>query len=225
MAFATGAHVDDPRILQLRGVLLVWDANGVVMPQREEIAMMIAHKFRIAAAALSLGAMAFLAPAEARGFGGLRGGLSGFHGGGTMRSFGHSRNPVVFMHPDPFRSPFLNGRRFVSREFFFRHRFANNRRFFFRRDRFEGPFGFVGAGYPYSAYDSPYATYPYDQGMSQTSPLYDSAYATSEYDQPPISPVYDDPYNFSRASGVRCSLLIKVEKSGDKFINRRIPLC
>src|SRR5690349_12844118 len=72
---------------------------------REEIAMMFAHKLRIAAAALSLGIMAFLAPAEARGFGGLRGGISGFHGGGTVRGFGHSRNPAAFMHPSPFRSP------------------------------------------------------------------------------------------------------------------------
>ena len=95
--------------------------------------MMLAHKLRIAAAALSLGAMAFLAPAEARGLGGFRGGISGFHGGGTMRAFGHFRNPVVFMHPGPIRSPFLNRRGFVSHQFFFRGRFADNRQFFFRR--------------------------------------------------------------------------------------------
>jgi hypothetical protein len=197
--------------------------------------MMLAHKLRIAAAALSLGAMAFLAPAEARGLGGFRGGISGFHGGGTMRGFGRFRNPVVFMHPAPFRSPFLNRRGFVSRQFFFRGRFADNRRFFFRRrfaddrrflfrgDRFEGPFaiGFVGAGYTGSAYDSAYATSPDDQGMTQTSPSYDSAYATSTETSPP----YDDPYNVSGAPGRGCSLLIKVEKSGNQFVGRRIPLC
>jgi len=178
-------------------------------------------KLLIAAAALGLGAMAFLAPAEARGFGGFRGGISGFHGGGTMRGFGHFRNPVVFMHPGPFRSPFLNRRGFVSRQFFFRRRFADDRRFFFRRrfaddrrfffrrDRFVGPFaiGFVGAGYPTSGYDSAYATSPDDQGMTQTSPS------------------YDDPYNVGGASGRGCSLLIKVEKSGDHFVDHRIPLC
>jgi hypothetical protein len=138
-----------------------------------------------------------------------------------MRGFGRFRNPVVFMHPAPFRSPFLNRRGFVSRQFFFRGRFADNRRFFFRRrfaddrrflfrgDRFEGPFaiGFVGAGYTGSAYDSAYATSPDDQGMTQTSPS------------------YDDPYNVSGAPGRGCSLLIKVEKSGNQFVGRRIPLC
>jgi hypothetical protein len=192
-------------------------------------------KLWIAAAALGLGAMAFLAPAEARGFGGFRGGISGFHGGGTMRGFGHFRNPVVFMHPGPFRSPFLNRRGFVSRQFFFRRRFADDRRFFFRRrfaddrrfffrrDRFVGPFaiGFVGAGYPTSGYDSAYATSPDDQGMTQTSPSYDSASATSTQ----TSPSYDDPYNVGGASGRGCSLLIKVEKSGDHFVDHRIPLC
>jgi hypothetical protein len=180
-------------------------------------------KLWIAAVALGLGAMAFLAPADARGFGGFRGGISGFHGGGTMRGFGHFRTPVVFMHPGPFRSPFLNRRGFVSRQFFFRRRFADDRRFFFRRDRFVGPFaiGFVGAGYPASAYDSAYATSPDDQGMTQTSPSYDSAYATSTQ----TSPSYDDPNNVSGASGRGCSLLIKVEKSGDHFVDHRIPLC
>ena len=86
-------------------------------------------KLWIAAAALGLGAMAFLAPAEARGFGGFRGGIGGFHGGGMMRGFGHFRTPVVFMHPGPFRSPFLNRRGFVSHQFFFRPRFADDRRF------------------------------------------------------------------------------------------------
>jgi hypothetical protein len=189
-----------------------------------ENAMMLAHKLPIAAAALSLAAMAFLAPAEARGLGGFRGGISGFHGGGTMRGFGHFRNPVVFMHPGPFRSPFLNRRGFVSRhQFFFRGRFADNRRFFFRGDRFEGPFaiGFVGAGYAGSAYDSAYATSPDDQSMTQTSPSYDSAYATSTE----TSPSYDGPYNVSGAPGRGCSLLIKVEKSGNQFVGRRIPLC
>ena len=196
--------------------------------------MMLAHELRLAAAALSLGVMAFLAPAEARGFGGFRAGMSGFHGA-TVRGFGHIRNPAVFMHPSTFRSPLLNGRDFVSRQFFrhrladarrifVRRRFANDRRFLFRRDRFEGPFaiGFVGAGY-----SSAYATYPDDQGITQTSPLYDSAYATSMDDQSvtQTSPLYDNPYNFGRVFGGGCSLLIEVEKSGDRFVNRRIPLC
>ena len=169
-------------------------------------------KLWIAAAALGLVAMAFLAPADARGFGGFRGGISGFHGGGTMRGFGHFRNPVVFMHPGPFRSPFLDRRGFVSRQFFFRRRFADDRQFFFRRDRFVGPFaiGFVGAGYPASGYDFAYATSLDDQGMTQTSPSYDFANATSTQ----TSPSYDDPYNVGGASGRGCSLLIKVEKSG-----------
>jgi hypothetical protein len=102
-----------------------------------EIAMMLALKSWIAAAALGLGAMAFSAPAEARGFGGFRGGISGFHGGG-MRGFGRFRNPAVFIHPGSFRSPFFNRRGFVSRQFFFRRRFADDRRFFFRRHRFVG---------------------------------------------------------------------------------------
>ena len=190
---------------------------------------MLAPRVWIAAAALGLGAVAFSAPVEARGFGGFRGGISGFHGGGTMRGFGHFRNPVAFMHPGPFRSPFFNGRRFASRQFFFRRRFADDRRFFFGRDRFERPFpmGFVGAGYGGWAYDSAYPTSPYDQGVTQTSPSYDSAYATSADDQSltRTSPLYDGPYNVSRASRGGCSLLIKVEKSGDQFINRRIPLC
>jgi hypothetical protein len=134
---------------------------------------MLAHKIRIAAAALSIGAMAFLAPADARGFGGFRGGISGFHGGGTMRGFGQ----------------------------------------------------FVGTGYSGWAYDSAYPTSPYDQGVTQTSPSHDSAYATSYQSVTQTSPLYDDPYNVSRASRGGCSLLIKVEKSGDQFINRRIPLC
>ena len=149
-------------------------------------------KLWIAAAALGLGAMAFLAPAEARG-------------AGMMRGFGRFRSPAVIMHPGSFRSPFLNRRGFVSRQFFFRRRFADDRRFFFHRDRFVGPFaiGFDGAGYTASAY----ATSADDQGMTQTSPS------------------YDDPYNVSGASGRGCSLLIKVEKSGNHFVEHRIPLC
>jgi hypothetical protein len=180
------------------------------MPQREEIAMMLALntqklKLWIAAAALGLGAMAFLAPAEARGFGGFRGGIGGFHGAGMMRGFGRFRSPAVIMHPGSFRSPFLNRRGFVSRQFFFRRRFADDRRFFFHRDRFVGPFaiGFDGAGYTASAY----ATSADDQGMTQTTPS------------------YDHPYNVSGASGRGCSLLIKVEKSGNHFVEHRIPLC
>jgi len=216
--------VDDfPNSLIVRSVTST-GTQTPIMPQREEIAMMFAHNFRIAAAALSLGATAFLAPAEARGFGGFRGGISGFHGGATVRGFGRSRNPVVFMHPRLFRSPFLNGRGLVSREFLFRHRFAADRRFRFRRDRFVARFGFI-SGYPYSAYDPDYAAYPYEQ--AQALPLYDSAYATSDYDQSvaQTSPLYGGPSNFSRSSGVHCSLLVKVEKSGDHIINRRIPLC
>jgi hypothetical protein len=121
------------------------------------------------------------------------------------------------MHPGPFRSPFLNRGGFVSRQFFF------------RRHRFVGPFaiGFVGAGYTASAYDSAYATSPDDQGMTQTSPSYDSAYATSPDDQgiTQTSPSYGDPYNVNRVSGGGCSLLIKLEKSGDHLVVRRIPLC
>jgi hypothetical protein len=181
--------------------------------------MMLAHKLRIAAAALSLGTMAFLAPAEARGLGGFRGGISGFHGGGIMRGVGHF--PVVLMHKGQFRSPFLNRRGFVTRQFFLRRRFADDRRFFFPRHRFAGPFaiGFLGAGYTGSAYDYPYATSPDDQGTTQTSSSYDSATSTQ------ASPAYDHPYNFSAAPGRGCSLLIKVEKFGDQFVGRRIPLC
>jgi hypothetical protein len=180
--------------------------GGIVMFFSPDLTRLKGSKLKtlFAASALGLGIMAASLPAEARG--GMGG---GFHGGGTMRGFGHFRNPVVFMHPGPFRSPFLNRRGFVSRQFFFRRRFADDRRFFFRRDRFVGPFaiGFVGAGYPASAYDSAYAISPDDQGMTQTSPS------------------YDDPYDFSGASGRGCSLLIKVEKSGDHFVDHRIPLC
>jgi hypothetical protein len=174
--------------------------------------MMLALKLRIAAAALGLGAMAFSAPAEARGFGGFRGGTSGFHSGGTMRGFGHFRNSVVFMHPGPFRSPFLNRRGFVSRQSFFRRRFADDRRFFFRRHRFVGPFaiGFVGAGYTASAYD-----FPDDQGMTQTSSSYDDPYNIG----------YDDPNNVSGAYGNGCSLLVRLEKSEGHLVARRIHLC
>ena len=155
-----------------------------------------------AVCAVGLGIMAASLPAEARG--GMGG---GFHGGG--RGFGHFRNPVVFMHPGPFRSPFLNRGGLVSRQFFFRRRFADDRRFFFRRDRFVAPFafGFVDAPYNASAYDSAYPTSPDDQGMPQTSPS------------------YNDPYNVSGASGGGCSLLIKLEKSGDHLVVSRIPLC
>jgi hypothetical protein len=46
--------------------------------------MTLALKSWIVAGALGRGAVAFSAPAEARGFGGFRGGISGFHGGGIM---------------------------------------------------------------------------------------------------------------------------------------------
>ena len=166
-------------------------------------------KLWIAAAALGLGAMAFLAPAEARGFGGFRGGIGGFHGGGMMRGFGRFRSPAAFMHPGPFRSPFLNRRGFVSRQFFFRRRFADDRRFFFRGDRFEGPFaiGFAGAAYNASAYDSAYAISPDDQGMTQTSHS------------------YDDPYYVSGAYGDGCSLLLQLGNSGGHLVVHRTPLC
>ena len=186
--------------------------------------MMHALRLRIAAATLGLGAMAFSAPAEARGFG-------GFHGGGTMRGFGHFRNPVVFMHPGPFRSPFLNRGGFVSRQFFINRRFADNRRFFFRGHRFVGPFaiGFLGPSYTASAYDYPYETSPYDQGMPQTSSpsAYYYPYETSQDDQgmPQASSPYDDPYNVSGAYGGGCSLLIRVEKSEGHLFVRRIPQC
>ena len=62
---------------------------------------MLALRLRIAAATLGLGAMAFSALVEARGFGGFHGGGPGF------------RNPVVFMHPGSFRSPFPNHRLFL----------------------------------------------------------------------------------------------------------------
>jgi hypothetical protein len=171
--------------------------------------MMLALKSWIAAAALGLGVMVFSAPTEARGFGGFRGGISGFHGGGIMRGFGHFRNPAVVMHPGSFRSPFLNRRGFVSRPFFFRRRFADDRRFFFRRHRFVGPFaiGFVGAPYSASAYDSAYATPPDDQGVTQTSPS------------------YDDPHYVGGAYGDHCSLLIRLENSGGHLVVSRTPLC
>ena len=186
--------------------------------------MMLALKFRIAAASLGLGAMAFSAPAEARGFG-------GFHGGGTMRGFGRFRNPVVFMHPGPFRSPFLNRRGFVSRQFFFHRPFADDRRFFFRGHRFVGPFaiGFVGPGYAASAYDYPYERSPDDQDMTQASypSAYNYAYETSPdgHGVTQASSPYDDPYNVSGAYGGGCSLLIRVEKSEGHLVVRRIPLC
>lgn len=168
-------------------------------------------KTLFAACAAGLGIMAASLPAEARG--GMGG---GFHGGG--RGFGHFRNPVVFMHPRPFRSPFLNNRGFVSRQFFFRRRFADNRRFFLRRDRFVGPFAFGFDGAPYTAW-------PYDPAYpTSTAPSYDSAYPTSPDDQG-ASPSYNDPYNVSGASGGGCSLLIKLEKSGDHLVVSRIPLC
>jgi hypothetical protein len=170
--------------------------------------MMLPLKSWIAAAALGIGAMALSAPAEARGFGGFRGGISGFHGGG-MRGFGRFRNPAVFMHPGSFRSPFLNRRGFVSRQFFFRRRLADDRRFFFRRHRFVGPFaiGFAGAAYNASAYDSAYAISPDDQGMIQTSHS------------------YDDPYYDSGAHGDACSLLLRLGNSGGHLVVRRTPLC
>ena len=159
--------------------------------------MVLALKLWIAAAALGLGAMAFSAPVEARGFGGFHSGGPGF------------RNPVVFMHPGSFRSPFPNHRRFVSRQSLFRRQFADNRRFFFRHHGFVAPFaiGFVGPTYTASAYDSAYAITPDDQGMTETSSS------------------YDDPYNISGAYGDGCSLLLRLESSGGHLRVRRIRLC
>jgi hypothetical protein len=72
-----------------------------------------------------------------------------------------------------------------------------------------GPFaiGFVGAGYPYSAYDSAYAIPPDNQSTTQTSSS------------------YDDPYNNGGAFGDGCSLLLRLENSGDNLHVSRIPLC
>jgi len=197
--------------------------------------MILAHNTKklkswIAAAALGLGVVALMTPAEARGFGGFRGGVGGVHGGGSTRGFTHFRHPFVFIHPGPLHSPSLNRRGFAGRQFFFRRGFADDQRFLFHGGRFAEPFanGFDGNGYRYWAYDSEYATYPSDQGMTQTSSSYEqSVYATSSDGQgmAPTAPSRDDPYKIVGASGRRCSLLIKVEKSGDQFIDHRTPLC
>ena len=113
-------------------------------------------KLWIAAAALGLGAIAFSAPAEARGFGGFHG-MGGFHGGGMTRGFGGFRGPVAFAHRGFAGSAFFSHRAFVSRPFFFHRRFADDRRFFFHRHRFVRPFA---VGFYDAAYDDPY----YDSG-------------------------------------------------------------
>ena len=186
---------------------------------------MLALRLRIAAATLGLGAMAFSAPAEARGFG-------GFHGGGTMRGVGHFRNPVVIVHPGPFHSPVVDRRAFVSRQLFFHRRFVGDRRFFFDGHRFVGPFanGFVGPGYSASAYDYAYETSPDDQGMTQPSSQYDDPYNVSEaYDRTghadfPL-PALGQDFTPSPTPRRGCSLEIRVEKSEGHLVVHRIPLC
>jgi hypothetical protein len=132
----------------------------------------------IAAGALFLGAMAFSAPAEARGFGGggghggmgggfhggmgmggFRGGMGGgFRGGAMIGRVGGFRGPVAFAHSGFPHPPLFAHRVFVNRPLFFHRRFVD-RRFFFNRRRFVGAVavGFDGGGY---GYDYPY----YDSG-------------------------------------------------------------
>jgi hypothetical protein len=122
-----------------------------------------------AVAALGIAAMAFSVAAEARGFGGGGGGfqggggfhggmggarMGGLHGGGMMRGVVGFRGRIAFAHPGSAGSAFISHRAFVRGPFFFHGRFAN-RRLFFARRRFVGPFavGFDGGDYDYPYYD------------------------------------------------------------------------